>query len=42
MGADSHPNLKANEAIGPVFVDIVLKAVERYRGIDKPQACLGL
>ena len=38
LGADSHPNLKANEAIGPVFVDFVLKAVERYRGIDKPPA----
>jgi hypothetical protein len=33
---DSHPNLKANEAIGPVFVDFVLKAVGHYRGIDEP------
>ena len=35
-GADSHPNLKANEAIAPVLVDSVLGAVGRYRGIDKP------
>ena len=38
LGADSHPNQKANEAIGPVFVDFVLKAVERYRGMARPPA----
>lgn len=30
-GADSHPNPKANQTIGPLFVDFVIKAVESYR-----------
>ncbi len=30
-GEDSHPNRRANEAVGPVFVEAVIAAVERYR-----------
>jgi hypothetical protein len=30
-GADSHPNRKANEAIGPLLVDFVNQSIETYR-----------
>jgi len=30
-GSDSHPNQKANETIGPLFVDFVMDAVQSYR-----------
>jgi len=30
-GTDSHPNQTANEKIGPLFVDFVIRAVEQYR-----------
>ncbi|MFZ6028812.1 MAG: hypothetical protein ACOYYS_13940 [Chloroflexota bacterium] len=30
-GSDSHPTQPANEAIGPLFVDAVLQAIEAYR-----------
>ena len=31
VGEDSHPNQFANETIGPLFVDFVIDAIERYR-----------
>lgn len=30
-GSDSHPNQKANEAIGPQFADFIVDAVQTYR-----------
>jgi hypothetical protein len=30
-GSDSHPNQTANEAIGPLFVDFIIDAVQSYR-----------
>jgi len=30
-GTDSHPNVRANETIGPLFVDFVLNAIQTYR-----------
>lgn len=30
QGSDSHPNQAANEAIGPLFVDSIVDAVQRY------------
>jgi len=30
-GADSHPTQTANEKIGPLFVDFVIRAIEQYR-----------
>jgi hypothetical protein len=32
-GEDSHPNAVANEAIGPLFVDFVIDAIETYRAV---------
>jgi len=29
-GSDSHPNRRANETIGPLFVDFIIKAVQSY------------
>lgn len=33
-GTDSHPNQKANETIGPVLVDFILQAIQRYRAVQ--------
>lgn len=30
-GTDSHPNRAANERVGPVFVDFVINAIDKYR-----------
>ncbi len=30
-GSDSHPNRLANETLGPLFVDFIINAVQRYR-----------
>jgi hypothetical protein len=30
-GSDSHPNQTANETIGPLFVDFIVDAIQRYR-----------
>jgi hypothetical protein len=30
-GDDSHPNQPANEAIGPLFADFIIQAVQMYR-----------
>jgi hypothetical protein len=30
-GTDSHPNATANEAIGPLFVDFIINAIQTYR-----------
>lgn len=30
-GTDSHPNVTANETIGPLFVDFIINAVQTYR-----------
>jgi hypothetical protein len=30
-GTDSHPNQRANEVVGPLFVDFIVDAIERYR-----------
>jgi hypothetical protein len=35
---DSHPNHLANEIIGPLFVDFIVDAVQRYRVVYKPTA----
>jgi len=32
-GSDSHPNLVANETIGPLFADFITDAVQSYRAI---------
>lgn len=32
-GSDSHPNRAANEKIGPLFVDFIVDAVQRYRAV---------
>jgi hypothetical protein len=32
-GTDSHPNAVANETVGPLFADFVMKAAEEYRAI---------
>lgn len=34
--SDSHPNRLANENIGPLFVDFIVKATQTYRSIDTP------
>jgi len=31
QGSDSHPNRTANETIGPLFVDFIVDAIQRYR-----------
>ena len=31
-GTDSHPTKNADEEIGPVFVQFILKAIETYQG----------
>jgi hypothetical protein len=33
-GSDSHPNQLANETIGPLFVDFVIKAIQDYRAVS--------
>lgn len=35
-GTDSHPNVTANETIGPLFVDFIVDAIQTYRTIYKP------
>jgi hypothetical protein len=32
-GTDSHPNRVANETVGPLFADFVMKAAEEYRAV---------
>lgn len=32
-GSDSHPNRKANETVGPVFVDFIIHAIQSYRTV---------
>jgi len=32
-GADSHPNVMANETIGPLFVDFIIDAIQTYRAV---------
>ena len=33
-GADSHPNQAANQTVGPLLVDFIVKAADRYRPIS--------
>ncbi|MCL4294776.1 MAG: hypothetical protein KJ077_03580 [Anaerolineae bacterium] len=35
-GSDSHPNRTANKTIGPLFVDFIIDAVEKYQTIYRP------
>jgi len=32
-GGDSHPNARANETIGPLFVDFIIDAIQTYRAV---------
>ena len=36
IGVDSHPNVVANETVGPLFVNFIIRAVERYRYLNRP------
>lgn len=38
-GGDSHPNARANETIGPLFVDFIIDAIQTYRAVYESGGC---